>query len=177
MSPPTQYSPDGKWWWDGQAWQPVKPQAGLRRPPNYVWALVAGGVGLLLCLGVCGIGAVISSVGGGGDSGPSGDITGVYTLSTWNGHKIPAGGGGRLMIDGAFELRHDQTWQMSLSWRGELGYSRHTGDVGTFTRSGSTLNFQTDAMAPFTGRLSGNKLTVEFDFTGSGKLDQFEFVR
>lgn len=25
-SPPPQYSPDGQWWWDGDAWQPVPPQ-------------------------------------------------------------------------------------------------------------------------------------------------------
>ena len=23
--PPTQVSPDGKWWWDGREWKPVQP--------------------------------------------------------------------------------------------------------------------------------------------------------
>jgi hypothetical protein len=28
----TLYSPDGRWWWDGQAWQPVPLPTGLQSP-------------------------------------------------------------------------------------------------------------------------------------------------
>lgn len=35
MSAPPQYSPDGKWWWNGQAWVPTTP--GMQVPPRRAW--------------------------------------------------------------------------------------------------------------------------------------------
>ncbi len=54
-----QLSPDGKWWWDGQAWQPVQPPASPPGPPGgprrrRVPLLVWVGLGaLILLMGVC----------------------------------------------------------------------------------------------------------------------------
>ncbi len=36
MSSPPQYSPDGKWWWNGQAWIPVDAPAQIV-PPRRAW--------------------------------------------------------------------------------------------------------------------------------------------
>lgn len=43
---PPQYSPDGRWWWDGQSWVPVRPPtpvASPRRPRSTspIWIAVA----------------------------------------------------------------------------------------------------------------------------------------
>jgi hypothetical protein len=32
--PPPALSPDGKWWWDGQAWRPMPPQPPAAKPPT-----------------------------------------------------------------------------------------------------------------------------------------------
>ena len=61
MNPPpdAHRSPDGKWWWDGQQWQPVPeppPAAPTPEPQRRIprWPIVVGVVlGLLLLFGVC----------------------------------------------------------------------------------------------------------------------------
>jgi hypothetical protein len=69
MSDPRQYSPDGKWWWDGQQWQPVEP--GPAQPPQqpprskrrrWPW-FAAGAVVLVVLFSVC-IAAIANSSGG-----------------------------------------------------------------------------------------------------------------
>jgi hypothetical protein len=66
------FSPDGKWWWDGQRWQPVEqaPQPAPRPPGpppskrRKRWPWVLGGVVVLLVLfSVC-IAAIANSSGG-----------------------------------------------------------------------------------------------------------------
>ena len=43
-----QYSPDGRWWWDGRQWLPTQPppqppqQSQSRGVPTAVWLIVAG---------------------------------------------------------------------------------------------------------------------------------------
>jgi len=39
LPPPPQYSPDGRWWWDGTRWIPVVPPPGSSQPPGppYGW--------------------------------------------------------------------------------------------------------------------------------------------
>lgn len=61
-----QYSPDGRWWWDGQQWQPVQqapggpPGRGPRR--RRLWPWLTGGIALLVVL----MGTCIALVGNAG---------------------------------------------------------------------------------------------------------------
>ncbi len=46
-----------------------------------------------------------------------------------------------------------------------------------FSRQGTTLRFEPNSMDPFTGQLSRERLTVEFDFNGDGTPERFLFVK
>jgi hypothetical protein len=74
--PLRQYSPDGKFWWDGTRWQPVVPAppppgVQYRKPTRIPPALVLAGASLLGALLGGGVGAAGASVSGGHPHGPS----------------------------------------------------------------------------------------------------------
>lgn len=73
-------SPDGKWWWDGQRWQPVAPAAPppptRQRRPNGCLLIIIGGVALIL-LGVC-----VAAIGGANSSKSTSTATAAPTAAT-----------------------------------------------------------------------------------------------
>src|SRR5919109_1531463 len=92
---PGQYSPDGRWWWDGQRWVAVeRPAAKAAASSNRNLLLIVGAVVLVGVLGICGMGVCALALGGSGAGlgTPSGDITGVYALKQIDDHDVPAGG-------------------------------------------------------------------------------------
>lgn len=58
---PPQYSPDGRWWWNGQDWVPVPAKRG-RSTAKVVLAVVAGLIALLV-LAVLALGVFSTSIG------------------------------------------------------------------------------------------------------------------
>ena len=63
MSAPPQYSPDGRWYWDGQRWIPVGPQ--VRRTPAgaTIAVLIASFVGILFMIWIVVI-VILLTMGG-----------------------------------------------------------------------------------------------------------------
>lgn len=57
----TQYSPDGRWWWDGTEWKPVPEKK--KRGHGVLWAVLGGGGGGLALILIIVI-AVAASPGG-----------------------------------------------------------------------------------------------------------------
>jgi len=177
-----QYSPDGKWMWDGQRWVPVPsapapPSTGTRN------LLLFGGLAaLVLVLGVCGLGVcalALTAGGGGGGGAVSGDTAGTYALRQIDGRGLPAGGSfGQLVVSGSMMLSAQGAYSLRFGWQGELGNSRFTGDDGTYTRSGSTLTFHVkDEDYSYSGQLSGSSLLITYDWARNGKTDRFLFSR
>lgn len=58
---PPQYSPDGRWWWNGQEWVPVPAKQG-RSTVKIVLAVVAGIVALLV-VAVLVLGSLVAPIG------------------------------------------------------------------------------------------------------------------
>ena len=58
---PPQYSPDGRWWWNGQEWVPV-PERPKRSGLKIALAVVAGLVALLV-VAVLALGSLLLPVG------------------------------------------------------------------------------------------------------------------
>lgn len=80
-----QYSPDGKWWWDGSRWVPAQqspvtppgaPIPPSRRASRWPW-FVGGAVALVVLLGVC-----VAAVGNSGGSKPQGQVTTTSAKTT-----------------------------------------------------------------------------------------------
>ena len=59
---PPQYSPDGRWWWNGQEWVPATPAKGGPRVAVIVLGVV-GALFLLLVAAVLVLGVFSTSVG------------------------------------------------------------------------------------------------------------------
>ncbi len=57
-----QYSPDGRWWWNGQEWVPATPPKQGRSTVKIVLAVVAGVVALLV-LAVLALGTLLAPIG------------------------------------------------------------------------------------------------------------------
>ena len=112
---------------------------------------------------------------GSGAGSPGADISGRYTLRQINGRSLPAGPA--FIFDGTLDLMSDGTFSLGFSWQGELNAMRYTGEDGTFSIQGSTLTFTSKSDSQFSGQLSGQRLRVEYDFTGTGKLDQHVFAK
>ena len=58
---PPQYSPDGRWWWNGQEWVPVPAKRG-RNTAKIVLAVVVG-VLVLIVVAVLALGSLLMPVG------------------------------------------------------------------------------------------------------------------
>ena len=59
---PPQYSPDGRWWWNGQEWVPAVPGKRGRSAVKIVLAVVAGLVALVV-VAVLVLGSLLAPVG------------------------------------------------------------------------------------------------------------------
>jgi hypothetical protein len=59
---PPQYSPDGRWWWNGQEWVPVAAQKQGRSTVKIVLAVVAGLVALLVVAALV-LGTLVAPIG------------------------------------------------------------------------------------------------------------------
>ena len=63
QSAPPQYSPDGRWWWNGQEWVPTPAQAKGGPRVAVIVLGVVGALFLLLVAAVLVLGAFTTSVG------------------------------------------------------------------------------------------------------------------
>jgi len=175
-----QYSPDGKWMWDGQRWVPAPPVASAPSAAggNRGLLLIGGLMALVLVLGVCGMGVCALALSAGG-SGSSSGVAGNYALQEIDGHGLPAGGSfGQLVVQGSLQLTAQGGYSIRFSWQGEFGGARYTGDDGSYTRSGGTVSFQPkDEAYRYSGQLNGSSLLVTYDWSRNGKTDRFLFSR
>ena len=165
--------------WDGRQWVPASPALAATAGSGRNLALIVGGLaGLVVVLGICGMGVcALALQGGGSGGGPTGDITGTYTLKEMDGRKLPAGDPQRFLFDGRLELRADGTYTLRFSWQGQTGAMRYTGDDGTYKRSGSSLSFTAGNGPAFSGQLGDRSVVLAYDFSGTGKPQHFLFTR
>lgn len=85
MSQQPQYSPDGRWWWDGQQWQPVpeQPRAPAQSPtpprkPRRKWPWIAGGIVAVFVIIII---AASAANGGSGGKTPKASPTAAAAVS------------------------------------------------------------------------------------------------
>lgn len=111
---------------------------------------------------------------------PTQAVVGTYTLVQVNGANLPAlvlqNATGRYeLLSGTLTLRSDQSFSQILTVRlTPPGSSFPLSEIGTFSVSGNTVNFQTSAGATYSGTLSGNMLTVNAIIVGQGFIGVYQ---
>ena len=115
---------------------------------------------------------VVVGVGACGDATGLSRVDGTYILRSIDGQALPTSNGSLTLHSGRITL-DDGDWDM------ELRYAQGDEvDYGTYRRSGSTLEFESDIYQEFfDGALSDNnrRLRIEYDYTGFGDFGIFEF--
>ncbi len=114
----------------------------------------------------------LAACGDGGPTDPSQSAVGTYTLVQVNGSALPAllgqfAEGGVDVLSGTLTLRGDRTYTETVNVR----ITPSTGVVqtfpaiedGTFTVTGSTVQFQTSDGDTYSGTLSGTTLSYNVD--------------
>ncbi|MDQ3697598.1 MAG: hypothetical protein M3373_06185 [Gemmatimonadota bacterium] len=115
-------------------------------------------------------------------TGPQG-ITGTYALRQVDGENLPADNDqGFITITvtaGSLVLDDDDTWEMTIAFDIDDDPQVPFEDFGDFDRSGNSITFHSDEFDDqFSGSLSGDEITVDYDFDGDGSADtEFVFER